>query len=81
MRGMTLSSIVSRLQACRNSGAWERIAKRADVNYGTISRIVCGRLQNPGVLTCEKIERAMDAEGIPVAAQSAEPATAVAGEG
>lgn len=57
---MTLESIVSRLQSCRGTGTWQRIAVLAKIDYGTISRIARGKMKNPGIVTCHRLTEAMD---------------------
>ena len=59
---MTLAEIVSELKGLKGSGAWRRIAAASEVDYYTVSRIMRGVIPNPGVLTCERIARAIKTE-------------------
>ena len=62
---MTLHQIVTELAHLKGLGAWSRIAKAAHVHYFTVARIARGEFKNPGVLTCERIAAAIEAEHHP----------------
>lgn len=56
---MKLSELVVQLQKLKGTGAWGRIAQLSGVDYDTVARIARGSFENPGVVTCERIEEAL----------------------
>jgi hypothetical protein len=58
---MRLVDIVASLKALKGKGSWQRIAEISGVDYSTLSRIARGEIPNPGVITCERIDAAIQA--------------------
>lgn len=56
---MKLSELVGELQKLKGSGDWGRIAQASGVDYDTVARIARSDFENPGVVTCERIEEAL----------------------
>ena len=56
---MTYQEVMDRLQACRSTGAWEKIARAADMKYDTLAKIARGHTASPSVHNIERIAAAM----------------------
>lgn len=58
---MRLSQLVDELQKFKGTGGWKQVAQASGVDYDTVARIARGSFPNPGVVTCERIEDALEA--------------------
>jgi hypothetical protein len=54
----TLSNLRATLRGCR--GQWRLLARRAKVSHGWISAVAAGTIRNPGVLTLERVRKALE---------------------
>ena len=64
---MTYQQLLAELQRLKGSGAWQKLATGAGIDYFTVARIARGEIADPGVKTVEKIVAAMEKLSTPQA--------------